>query len=226
MAGTNLFDMLTSSAGQGAVQKIGQQFGMDEAQTQQALKALLPAISGGLKRNATQTGGLESLMNALQNGQHDAYLDDPDGLGQPETVADGNAILGHLLGSKEVSREVASKASARTGIPDTLLKQLLPVVATMAMGALSKQSKNPSIQQAIMGAIAGQVMGGAAKGGALGGLLGGLLGGKKREQAAAQAAHSAQGGDQGMLGMLGGLLDADGDGNPMDDILEMVMKRR
>ena len=30
----------------------------------------------------------------------------------------------------------------------------------------------------------------------------------------------------GVMGMLGGLLDADGDGSAMDDIFEMVMKRR
>ena len=38
-----------------------------------------------------------------------------------------------------------------------------------------------------------------------------------------QQAQAQQGG--GALGMLSGLLDADGDGNAMDDILNMVMKR-
>ena len=47
-------------------------------------------------------------------------------------------------------------------------------------------------------------------------LLGGLLGGNS--QPAPQAPQ------QGALGMLGGLLDADGDGNAMDDIFQMVMK--
>ena len=64
-----------------------------------------------------------------------------------------------------------------------------------------------------------QVTGGS-KGG-LGGLLGGLLGGgtARRQQAQAQQAHS-----QG-LGMLGNMLDADGDGSSMDDVLGMLMKR-
>ena len=223
MAGLNMFDMLTSGAGQAAMGQLSKQFGLDESQTQSAVKALLPALSGGLKRNVQQQGGLEALMGALQNGSHDRYLDKPEELTQGAAVQDGNAILGHLLGSKEVSRQVAAKASERSGVPDGLLKQMLPVVASMAMGALSKQTKEPSIQESLMGALAGQVMGGSSKGGALGGLLGGLLGGG-RKQATAQAASCAGGGAD-MMGMLGGLLDADGDGNPMDDIMQMVLKR-
>ena len=65
----------------------------------------------------------------------------------PATVADGNAILGHILGSKDVSRSVAAQASQQTGIGSDLLKQMLPVVATMAMGYLSKQTASGNVQQ-------------------------------------------------------------------------------
>jgi len=37
-----------------------------------------------------------------------------------------------------VSRQVAAQASQRTGISDSILKQMLPAVASLAMGALSK----------------------------------------------------------------------------------------
>ncbi len=46
-------------------------------------------------------------------------------------------------------------------------------------------------------------------------MLGGLLGGQSKAQA-----------QTGAMGMLGGLLDADGDGNAVDDIFQMVMNRR
>ncbi|MFC7292007.1 DUF937 domain-containing protein [Hirschia litorea] len=226
MAGLNLMDMLASGAGQGALKQLGQQFGLDESSTQSAVKALLPAISGGLKRNVSQPGGLEALMGALQNGNHAQYLEQPETLAQPESVADGNAILGHLLGSKEVSREVAAKASERAGVSSDLMKKLLPMVATMAMGSLAKQSKDPDVPANLMGnmgSIAAAVMGAASagnsgnkSGGMLGGLLGGLMGGKQQ-----QASQNS-----GAMGMIGNLLDADGDGNAVDDIFEMVMKRR
>jgi len=43
--------------------------------------------------------------------------------------------------------------------------------------------------------------------------------GRGRQQRQQQAAH------QNGLGMIGKMLDADGDGNSMDDILGMIMKR-
>ena len=216
MAGLNLFDMLNGGAGQGAVNQIGQQFGLDAASTQAAMKALLPALSGGLKRNVSQPGGLESLLAALNNGNHDRYLDQPDQLGRPESIADGNAILGHLLGSKETSRAVAARAAQRSGVSDSILKQMLPVIATMAMGALSKQTKEPSLQQSLFGAVLGgnAPQAGVESRGGLGAVLGSLTGAKREQQAQANP-----------LGMFGNLLDADGDGNAVDDIFDMVMKR-
>lgn len=219
MPGINLFDMLTQASNGGAVQQISQQTGLAPDQTQAAIKALLPAIAGGLQRNVNQPGGLESLLGALQGGHHEQYLDQPETLGRPETIADGNAILGHLLGSKDTSRAVADAASKRTGIGAGALKALLPIVASMAMGSLSKQTKQPSMLDALGGILGGSQPqpSQAQTSGGLGGLLGGLLGGGAPQRQAPKA---------GALGMLGGLLDADGDGNAMDDIFKMVMSRR
>lgn len=83
---------------------------------------------------------MESLLGALLGGNHQRYMDDPAAVDAEEMRQDGNGILGHLFGSKEVSREVAGAASAQTGIGSDILKQMLPVVAAMAMGALSKQA--------------------------------------------------------------------------------------
>lgn len=215
MPGMNLFDMLTQASGGAAVQQVSQKTGLSQDQTSVAIKALLPAIAAGLQRNSNQPGGLQSLLGALENGKHDRYLDQPETLAQPDAIMDGNAILGHLLGSKDTSRAVASQASKKTGIESQLLKMILPMVASMAMGSLSKQTKEPNMLQALAGVLSGGQP--QAPSGGLGGLLGGLLGGGQK-QAAQQP--------QGALGMLGGLLDADGDGSPMDDIFKMVMSRK
>ena len=58
----------------------------------------------------------------------------------PQTVQDGNNILGHILGSKDVSRNVAAQAAESTGIDSSLIKKALPLIASLAMGALSKSS--------------------------------------------------------------------------------------
>ncbi|MEP1142110.1 MAG: DUF937 domain-containing protein [Henriciella sp.] len=211
MAG--LLDLLAGAQAQPAKQQLGQQFGLSEDMTQQAMAALIPALAAGLKSNAGKSGGVEALLGALNKGSHSRYLDEPSLLGQSAARDEGNGILGHLLGSKEVSRSVASRASEKTGLDSGILKQMLPIVATMVMGSLSKKSEQPDTVSQLAGLLGG---GQAQQGGGLGGLLGGLLGGGRQQQPA----------QSNGLGMLGALFDADKDGSAMDDIFQMVLKNR
>jgi len=220
---TNLMDMIMAAAGGQAPQQVGQQFGLNQSQSQSAIAALLPAISSALKQNTSSPQGLAGLLQALQTGSHEQYLDNPEQLAAPAAVTEGNAILGHLFGSKDVSRAVAGRASENSGVSSDVLKKMLPMVAMMAMGSLGKQTKGGAVSGAVKGML-GQMamqklMGGSAKAGGLGGLLGSMMGGQRRAVAQQQQTHQ-----QG-LGVIGKMLDADGDGNTMDDILEMLMKR-
>ncbi len=140
----NILEAILSAQNGGAAQRIGERFGLDDQQATSALSALVPALAGGVQRNIASEGGLDALLGALGSGQHRRYVDDPEALGDAQTIADGNGILGHILGSKDVSRQVASRAAAQTGIGEGVLKQMLPLVAAMMMGSLSKQSAQSS----------------------------------------------------------------------------------
>ena len=221
MAGLNLIDMILSAQGGGIAQNAGAQFGLTPSQTQGAIAALMPAISSALKKNTQSPQGLGGLLQALQGGTHSQYIDSPKALEQPTAIRDGNAILGHLFGSKDVSRAVAGQAATQTGLGTDVLKKLLPLVATLAMGSLSKQTAQPDMKSALAGLAMQQLMGGgsSAQTNGLGSLLGGLLGGGQRRQHKQAVQVQQQG-----LGILGNLLDADKDGSSMDGILEMAMK--
>lgn len=135
-----LFEML-NNAGQGqGVDQLARQFGISQAQAQEAMEALLPAFSQGLKRNAADPYGAGNFLGALASGQHAKYFEDAANAFTPQGVAEGNGILGHLFGSKDVSRAVASHAAQATGLGQDMLKQMLPVLASMLMGGLFKQS--------------------------------------------------------------------------------------
>ena len=158
----NILDSIASARDGAAVQQLGAQFGLRPEQVSAAMGALLPAVAAGLKRNmTTNQAGLEA---ALASGHHEDYIDQPEALGAPATTADGNAILGHIFGSKDVSRKVAAGAADRTGIDPAVLKQMLPLLASLAMGALAKQKKNASAGGA-----------GATQSGGLAGMLEPLL---------------------------------------------------
>lgn len=162
--------------------EIGRQFGLDEAQTRAAFEALAPVVAAGVRRNAASDGGLGDLLGAVLKGDHGRYLDDPAALGSRDSVADGNAILGHIFGSKDVSRGVAQQLSSQSGIGADILKKLLPVIAAMVMGQIAKKSfggGQASGGGGSLGDILGSVLGGGqqAQGGGLGDILGNVLGG-------------------------------------------------
>jgi hypothetical protein len=192
-------DMMSILKQSGAMGSIAQQLGMNEQMAEMGAGALLPAILGGFKKTAqaqpTGMDGLGGLLNQLGGGGLLDSVLSPD----PKPVDQGNSVLGQIFGSKDVSRSVADHASGQTGIDSSLLKKMLPLLAMLVAGHMAKQGGGE----------------GSGEGGGLGGLLGGLLGGGQ------QAAPAAGGGG---FGGLGSLLDMDGDGNPLDDIIGMAGK--
>ena len=153
----NILDAIMNAQDGAAVQQLGAQVGLAPDQATAALSALMPALAGGFQRNIQSQGGLESLMAALSSGNHSQYIDNPASLADQSAVADGNGILGHLLGSKDASREVASRAAAQTGLSADVLKRMLPLAATLMMGAFSKQSGNASSTTAALGGSGGGI---------------------------------------------------------------------
>lgn len=139
----DLLETILNAKGGSAVQQLGDQMGLDQNQTVAAVSQLVPALAAGLQHNASQPGGLEALLGALSGGEHQQYINDPSRLSATETIQDGNGILGHIFGSKDVSRQVATQASANTGISADVLRKMLPLVATLAMGALSHRRAAP-----------------------------------------------------------------------------------
>lgn len=178
----NLLDMLLSEDNRSALDQLSKEFDLTPDQTKGAVRELMPALTRGLERNTSDTKGLDQLLEAIEKGQHDGYVNQPDILGKSSTTQDGNDILGHIFGNKEVSREVARTASEASGISGTLLKKMLPVLASVAMGIISKK------------------------------LFGGNTSSGRR-------VNRNQGG-----GLIGALLDSDGDGSVWDDILSMGAK--
>lgn len=153
----NILDAIVNAQNGAAVNQLGAQVGLAPDQTTAALSALVPALAAGFQRNLQSQGGLESLASALTSGNHAQYMDNPATLGAPSAVADGNGILGHLLGSKDVSREVASRAAAQTGLSADVLKRMLPLAATLMMGAFAKQSVASSSLGAGVGGAGGGI---------------------------------------------------------------------
>jgi hypothetical protein len=197
----NVADIMTQT---GALDSISRDLGIDPGTARTGAEALLPAILGGFKKQAQPApgglGGLIDVLGGLGGGNLlDAVTDNAPTPSEP-----GNEILGHIFGSKDVSRTVAGQASQTTGLDASLLKKMLPLLAMAVTGYLASQKGGASSSIS------------EPQGGGLGGMLGQVLGG-------------VLGGGQAQSGGLGGLaslIDLDGDGNPLDDIIGMAGKLR
>ncbi|MDD8012141.1 MAG: DUF937 domain-containing protein [Acidobacteriota bacterium] len=210
----NLMEAILGGSGS-PVSSMAKQFGLDEGDVTRVIQQMIPALTNGVKKNVQQ-GGLEGLLGALKSGNHDRYLDDASALQGEEAVDDGNGILGHIFGSKNTSRTLADRTSKTTGISAGILKKMLPLIAALVMGSLKKQGGNSGLLDQLLGSLTGggRSSSTSSSSGGLGG-LGGLLGKIFGQKKAAASSSSP-------LDALTGLLDADGEGSPIDDILGMA----
>jgi len=179
----------------GGLQSIAGELGVTEAQAKAGADALLPAILGGFKKHAqAQPEGLDGLLNMVGGLGGGGMLDEV--LAPRATdVTQGNNVLGQIFGSHDVSRTVAQNAAAQTGLHPDVLKKMLPMLAMLVGGYMANQSR-PSAASAPTGD------------GGLGSLIGGLMAGQS-------SSHAGAGG-------LASMLDLNGDGNALDDIMGMA----
>ena len=134
-----LLDAFEEIHGGEFLDKIASTYGISKTDARLAIDELVPPLTRSIRGNIATQDGLKSFLNALATGNHAKYLDQTDLLEDNTARDDGNAILGHLLGSKEVSRAVAARASFGTGIGGMILQKLLPYIASILMGMIAKR---------------------------------------------------------------------------------------
>ncbi len=135
----NITDLLFDKGNSNTISEFAKNFGVNDSQAKDAISTLANSLSRGLGQNTQDERGMGNLFDALNSGKHSRYLDDPSQIGRKEATNEGNDILGHIFGNKDVSRHVTKRASKETGLSGTLLKKMLPVVASMVMAALGKK---------------------------------------------------------------------------------------
>lgn len=187
------------------IAEIGRQFGLNEAQTRAAFEQLAPVVAAGIRRNNQSDDGLANLLKALQAGNHSQYADNSSALGYDQVADDGNAILGHVFGSKDVSRGVANQAADLSGVSSAVLKKLLPVIAAVVMGQLAKGMFGGGNQASANTPSPAPAPGGQG-GGGLGDILGDILGGGAGQGQQGQAAPRGGQGGGGLGDILGDIL--------------------
>lgn len=198
-----LLDLINRFGGEDAVAAMAARVGLSPEQTQSAMAALMPAVAGGMAKQV-ETQGPAALDGAAAPATE---LASGGAIASDAAVEHGTGILGSLFGSSQVTDAVARHAAAATGLDVSKLTALLPMVTTLAAGALGHAGGQDTTEA-------------GGETGMLGGLLGQITGGATAGATAGAAPQT------GAAGTLLSMLDGNKDGNVMDDIMGMVGKLR
>lgn len=181
---SGILDGIMEQLGGQGVAQIAKALGADDSAVGSAVAAALPAILAGMANNSRQPEGAASLASALD--QHSPTVFDQLGALLGSGGGDGAKILGHVLGGRRP--QVEQNVAQQSGLDAGLIMKLLPVLAPLVMGYLSREKQSRHLDP------------------------GGLSEVLQQER---QATEQAKPG----LGGLAAILDADGDGSILDDVL-------
>ena len=173
---------------------LASQVGGNEGEVKNGVMAALPAMLAALGKNAGTEKGAEELNNALENKHDGSILDNLSGYLSNPDLKDGAGILNHLFGNQ--TSNVANAVSQSSGLDTNGSMKMLQMLAPILMGMLGQQKKQNTLD---------------AKG--LGNLTSMLA-----------SNFGSEAGASGIMEAVTNLLDANKDGNVMDDILGMVGK--
>ena len=173
----------------------------DPNQVKRASQGITELLLNAMQRNAGNQDRGRGLYGAIERDHDGGILGDLMGVlsGQkkvnnPKTM-NGDGIVNHLLGKQQL--EAAQVIGQMSGLDIFKSGVLMQLIAPVIMGVVGQKQKSNGLD--------------------LGGLAQILLGGG--QQQAAQGNQSS-----GAGGMFAKLLDMDGDGSMMDDLLNIGMK--
>lgn len=189
-----LIDLVSEQLSGPRLSQISRQLGIPEQQTREALPAALAALTGAMAQNASHPQGAQQLSNALSRDHDGSILDSLDDFlgGGSNLGAGSNFGAGaSILGHVLGGRQqkVETNLGRATGLNAATMSQLLMLLAPIVLGALGRRQRQQGLDP---------------------GGLSDLLGGESRR--AAEANPQARRG-------LGALLDRDGDGQVIDDLI-------
>jgi hypothetical protein len=140
----SIIQLLINQLTDGAVGQISDQLGIDEDKAQQAIGMALPLIIGALNRNTDSSDGAEALVGALQRDHDGSILDNlTQAVTQQETLKDGEAIIGHVLGDRLDG--VSNSVSRATGLDQGQVAQIFALLAPIVLGALGQMQRKENL---------------------------------------------------------------------------------
>ena len=174
--------------------QLAEQVGGNEGQVKNGVMAALPAMLTALSKNTGTEKGAQELSNALETKHDGSILNNLSGYLSNPDLKDGAGILNHLFGSQ--TSNVANAVSQSSGLDSNGSMKMLQMLAPVLMGMLGQQKKQNNLDAEGIGNLTSMLA----------------------------SNFGSEAGASGIMDVVTNLLDANKDGNVMDDIMGMVGK--
>ena len=174
--------------------QLAEQVGGNEGQVKNGVMAALPAMLTALSKNTGTEKGAQELNNALEKKHDGSILDNLSGYLSNPDLKDGAGILNHLFGNQ--TSNVANAVSQSSGLDTNGSMKMLQMLAPVLMGMLGQQKKQNNLDAEGIGNLTSMLA----------------------------SNFGSEAGASGIIDVVTNLLDANKDGNVMDDIMGMVGK--
>lgn len=148
----SMLEELAGALGGDTLGQLAGALGADNDLVSKGVAAALPAMLGGLARNARQPEGANALANALGNDHDGSILDSLGSIfggenkwAQQQANRHGESILGHLFGGSR--GQVEQQVQAASGLNAGMVTKLLPLLAPVVLGYLGKKMSGGGANQ-------------------------------------------------------------------------------
>jgi hypothetical protein len=138
-----LFETIRSAGGGGIVAALAAKAHIGPDEAEEALRALLPEIGRAIRRTEESGSGAAAVSAAMHDERYARYLEQPDALGEPAAVADGERVLEDVLDDDERG-DLIRRVAAEIGPNEAEVRAMLPLVATLAIAALGEKLRERS----------------------------------------------------------------------------------
>ncbi|AOE50632.1 DUF937 domain-containing protein [Kangiella sediminilitoris] len=134
----DLLERVLGEQNKDVIKHIGAEYNLEQDESDKVFRYFLPLLIHGLRHNCQLQDEFEAVMRALLDDGNEQYIERPAEITEEKAIDNGNSILGHIIKTKDKSREVARYVTNKTGFDLGVMKQMLPVTANLLMGTLSK----------------------------------------------------------------------------------------
>jgi len=138
-----LFDTIRAAGGGEIVATLAAKAGIGPDEAEEALRALLPEIGRAIRRTEESGSGAAVVSAAMHDERYARYLEQPETLGEPAAVADGEQVLEDALDDDERG-DLIRRVAAEIGPDEEEVRTLLPLVAALAMAAVGEKLRDRS----------------------------------------------------------------------------------